>query len=245
MAGKRYFLSDFHLGIDTALSSREREIKIVRFLESIRHDLSELYLVGDVFDFWFEYREVVPKGYIRLFGKLAELADKGVEIHYFIGNHDMWMFDYLKDEIGAIMHKEPCILDIEGKKIFIGHGDGLGPGDYGYKTIKKVFRNPLAQWLLARLHPNLAIWIARFWSGQSRKQEKLPRPFEENTEWLIAYCEEQLKKMDVDYFVFGHRHLPIDHLLSNGKSRYINLGEWMHSYSYAHWDQKCTETSFL
>jgi len=236
MPKKTYFLSDFHLGIDTALPSAEREKKIVRFLDEIMPDLEELYLVGDVFDFWFEYKHVVPKGYIRLLGKLAEIADAGIPIHYFIGNHDMWMFDYLHDEIGANMHHQPLMIQLGDKRAWIGHGDGLGPGDYGYKFIKKVFRSKLCQWLFARLHPNFAIWLGQYWSGQSRKQEKMPAPFDEPKEWLVAYSEQMLTEQPADYYIFGHRHLPIDHLLSDGQSRYLNLGEWMHSYSYAVWD---------
>jgi len=236
MSKKTYFLSDFHLGIDTDLSSRERELKIVRFLDQIKDDVAELYLVGDVFDFWFEYKQVVPKGYIRLFGKLAELADAGVTVHYFIGNHDMWMFDYLKDEIGAIMHREPVMIQLGNKRAWIGHGDGLGPRDHGYKFIKKIFRNRVCQWLFARLHPNFSLALGQYWSGKSRLQEKSPAPFNESTEWLVAYSEEMLKEKPADYYIFGHRHLPIAHLLSNDRSRYINLGEWMYSYSYAVWN---------
>ncbi len=234
MSKKIYFLSDFHLGIDTGASSQERELKVVRFLESIRHEASDIYLMGDVFDFWYEYREVVPKGYIRLLGKLAELADSGIQLHYFIGNHDMWMFDYLADELDVQMYHQETVVQLHGRKLLIGHGDGLGPGDHGYKFIKKVFRNRICQWFFARIHPNLGIAIAKFWSGTSRKQEKMPRPWDRGSEWLVSYCEEQLGlDADIDYFIFGHRHLPIDHLLSNGSSRYVNLGDWMQSYSYA------------
>jgi len=152
---KVYFASDFHLGIDARLSSREREKQLVRWLEQIRKDAYSIYLVGDVFDFWFEYKTVVPKGYVRLLGKLAELRDEGIPIYFFTGNHDMWMFSYFEEELGIPIYREPIVREIMGKTFFIGHGDGLGPGDHGYKFIKRVFANPVCQWLFERLHPKI------------------------------------------------------------------------------------------
>ncbi len=231
-----YFLSDFHLGVDTVDTSAERERKVVRFLDSIRPYVSDLYLMGDVFDFWFEYRTVIPRGYIRLLGKLADLADDGVKIHYFIGNHDMWMRDYLEVELGATIYPDPITIVLDGKRLHIGHGDGLGPGDQGYKFIKKIFRNPISRRLFQAVHPDIGMRIAAFWSGTSRKKEPRPPAFTGEDEWLIQYCESVLDTIPADYYVFGHRHIMIDHLLSNGTSRYINLGEWMYSYSYAVWE---------
>jgi len=237
MTGKIYFISDFHLGAPDAAKSLIREKKIVRWLDRVSKDASEVYLLGDVFDFWFEYRHAVPRGYVRLLGKLAELSDKGIKIHYFTGNHDMWVFDYLPKEIGAVLYREPIQREIGGKSFYIGHGDGLGPGDHGYKFIKKVFANKLCQWLFARLHPNFGIPLALYFSRKSRiatgtTDEKF---LGEENEWLIIHSKEILSKKHYDYFVFGHRHLPLDVNLGTG-SRYINLGEWITHFTYAVFD---------
>lgn len=236
---KTYFASDFHLGVDGHLTSAARERQIVRWLTSIQEDAEAIYLVGDIFDFWFEYKTVVPKGFIRLLGKLAELRDNNIPIYFFTGNHDMWMFEYFEKELGIPIYREPIIRAIAGKQFFIGHGDGLGPGDYGYKMIKKIFTNPLCQWLFHRLHPNFGIGLAKYLSVKSRESDPVDEEFlgEEN-EWLLAYANEQLDMIapSIDYFVFGHRHLPIDILLKNQHSRYINIGEWLHNNSYGCFD---------
>ncbi len=244
---KIYFASDFHLGIDARLSSAEREKQIVRWLEYIRKDAAAIYLVGDVFDFWFEYRTVVPKGYVRLLGKLAELRDEGIPIYFFTGNHDMWMFRYFEEELGIPTYRKSIRRKLMGKEFLIGHGDGLGPGDHGYKFIKKAFANPVCQWLFERLHPNFGIWLARYWSGRSRNVTKMDtgRFLGEENEWLIAYARRKLEKEHIDYFVFGHRHLPIDYTLKGGESRYINLGEWMNYNSYAVFDGQKLEIEFF
>lgn len=247
MRRNTYFASDFHLGTDGKLTSKERERKIVRWLDTIKGDAAHIYLLGDVFDFWFEYKQVVPKGYTRLFGKLAELRDTGIPITFFIGNHDMWMFSYLEDEFSIPILRKPTSIEIEGKKFYIGHGDGLGPGDQGYKFIKKVFANPMAQWLFARIHPNFGVGLANFWSQKSRDSQKQYhyRWFGPEKEWLAQYANEQLKEEYYDYFVFGHRHLPIDFILNNKKSRYINLGEWLSQYSYAVFDGNDIQVKFF
>ncbi len=236
---KTYFASDFHLGVSARLTSAEREQQIVRWLlEVVSRDATALYLVGDVFDYWFEYRRAVPKGFTRLLGALATLRDGGLPIHFFTGNHDMWMFRYLTDEMGIPIHRHPITLTIDEKKIYIGHGDGLGPGDYGYKFIKRIFANPAAQWLFERVHPNAGLGLMQFFSGKSRDSQ----PDDEYTflgetrEWLLEYCRiqsEQAGDAAVDFYIFGHRHLPIDWLLPNQRSRYVNLGEWLHFNSYA------------
>lgn len=233
-----YFASDFHLGVDARLSSREREARIVRWLEDIRSDAAHIYLVGDLFDFWFEYQSVVPRGYVRLLGKLAELRDAGIPIDCFTGNHDMWLFDYFSTELGIPVHRQPIVREHRGKTFFIGHGDGLGPGDHGYKILKRFFASPVCQWLFARLHPNLAFALAHYWSGRSRAKNPGEERFHGvDGEWLIAFAEEELRRRpDIDYFIFGHRHLPIDHLLSNGRARYLNLGEWLTFCSYVRFD---------
>jgi UDP-2,3-diacylglucosamine hydrolase len=233
---KTYFASDFHLGVDARHSSKERERHIVRWLEQISPDAASIYLVGDIFDFWFEYGTVVPKGFTRLLGLLGRLRDAGLPIYYFTGNHDMWMFRYFEEELDIPTYREPIKVEIGDKKIFIGHGDGLGPGDKGYKFLKKVFSNTGCQWLFERIHPNLGMRIAQYWSGKSRLNQ-VPEPFlGAEREWLVQFSEAYLKEEDIDYFVFGHRHLALDYMLSNGWSRYINLGEWLHTYSYAVFD---------
>lgn len=232
-----YFASDFHLGIASHASAKEREAKVVRWLQSIEDQATHLYLVGDLFDFWFEYKKAVPRGYIRFLGQLARMRDKGLPIEIFTGNHDMWMFDYLEQELDLTIHREPIVRKHGAHTFYIGHGDGLGPGDYGYKRLKKVFAHPLAQWLFARLHPNFAFSIAEFWSQTSRKNNKEARTFlGPEEEWLVQYVEGLLQKETYDFWVFGHRHLTIDYTLSNGHSRYINLGEWMHQNSFGHYD---------
>ena len=244
--GKTYFASDFHLGVDGLHSSREREQKIVRWLEEIKGDADAIYLVGDVFDFWFEYQTVVPKGYVRLLGKLAELRDLGIAIYFFTGNHDMWMFRYFEEEFGIPIYRKPIVREIYGKTFFIGHGDGLGPGDHGYKFLKKVFANPVCQWLFERLHPNFGVALASYWSRKSRSVQPLGKKFYgEDKEWLIIYSNQKLETTPADYFVFGHRHLPINHVLKNGTSRYINLGDWLFDYAYAVFDGQNMELQFF
>ena len=234
---KIYFISDFHLGVPNATDSSKREDIIVSWLNSISNDAQILYLMGDVFDYWFEYKEVVPRGYVRLLGKLAELSDAGVELHYFAGNHDMWVFDYLPKEIGLQIHRDPIQRDYNGKKFFLGHGDGLGPGDFGYKCIKKFFSNKLAQWLFARIHPNTGIGLMKFFSRRSRLATGTSDDIYlgDDKEWLMIYSREILKREHYDYFIFGHRHMPLDKQL-NGQSRYINLGEWINHFTYAVFD---------
>ena len=235
---KIYFASDFHLGVADYKLSRQREDKVVRWLESIKNDAAELYLVGDVFDFWFEYKRAVPRGFIRFLGKLSELADAGVKITMFKGNHDMWMFGYLTEEIGVRIVSNELQIELGGKKFYIHHGDGLGPGDAKYKFLKKVFRSRICQWLFARIHPNLGIGIALSWSKHSRIAGMKKESFMgEKQEWLVIYSKEILQKTHIDYFIFGHRHLPLDITL-NENSRYINLGEWINYNSYAVFDGK-------
>ena len=236
---KLYFASDFHLGVPTHAKSLEREKRIIAWLDSIKEDAKSIYLLGDIFDFWFEYKTVVPKGYVRLLAKLANLVDDGIEINIIKGNHDMWMYDYLPKEIGVNILQDKTILRENGKQIFLAHGDGLGPGDLGYKLIKKVFASKICQWLFARLHPNFGIGIAQFWSRKSRiaNQEK-PDPFlGEEKEWLVSYCKRKQNEMDIDYFVFGHRHLPLE-IDIDERSKYINLGDWIHHNSYAVFDKE-------
>ena len=232
-----YFASDFHLGIPNHAASLEREKHIVKWLHTIAPDSGGLFLLGDLFDFWFEYKRVVPKGYVRLLGALAEMADSGIPVHIFTGNHDMWMRGYLADELGATVFKGPKDFTLHGKRFLLGHGDGLGPGDKGYKRLKRVFSNRTAQWLFARLHPNFAIWLANYWSQHSRLMDggHIPDYLGDDKEWLFQYCLQRLEQEHFDYFIFGHRHIPIDREVRPG-SRYLNLGDWIHHYTYAVFD---------
>lgn len=233
---KIYFASDFHLGVPSFEKSREREDRIVRWLDHIKQDAAELYLMGDVFDFWFEYNTAVPRGFVRFLGKLAELCDMGIKVTLFKGNHDMWMFGYLKKEIGVSIVPDELVLERNGKRFFLHHGDGLGPGDRKYKFLKKMFRSAFCQWLFARLHPNLGIGIALRWSRNSRiSNGKKEQRKQDEQEWLIVYSKETLVHTYYDYLIFGHRHLPLDVPLGKG-SRYINLGEWINYNTYAVFD---------
>jgi UDP-2,3-diacylglucosamine hydrolase len=235
-----YFASDFHLGVSARVSSREREDQVVAWLDHCwKTDAEGFYLVGDLFEFWFEWKEVVPRGYVRFFGKLAEIADAGIPVHIFTGNHDMWMKDYLETEIGVAMHWLPLRTQLMGHEMLIGHGDGLGPGDHGYKRLKRLFAARWAKWCYARLHPNFAMGLAFFFSGKSRSSQPPESEFlGADKEWLVAYSERKLSQDEsLDFCVFGHRHLPIDYQLSNGHSRYVNLGEWLHYTSYGRLDK--------
>ncbi len=240
---KIYFASDFHLGSPSHEESLVREKKLVRWLDSIKNQAEEIYLVGDLFDFWFEYKTVIPKGYVRILGKLAELRDSGIPIHFFVGNHDLWMFGYFEKELGIPVHFDPIVKQLGNKIFMIGHGDGIGPKDYGYKFIKKIFTNPFCQWLFHRLHPNFGIWLAKIWSRQSRLSNNDNEFLGEDDEWQIVYAKERLKKEKIDYFIFGHRHLTIEHPLENG-TRFINLGDWITNFSYAEFDGENLQLKF-
>lgn len=238
-SGKIYFASDLHLGVPDEKSSSAREKLFIQWLEMARKDAAEIFIIGDVFDFWHEYKTVVPKGHVRLLGKLAEITDAGTPVHLFTGNHDLWMFGYLEKEIGVQLHKKPIQRQFNGKQFFIGHGDGLGPGDHGYKFIKKVFNNPVCQFFFRWLHPDLGIGIANYFSRKSRYgnggQHKLEEFKGEEREWLVQYCRRVLGRGHIDYFLFGHRHLPLDIQLNEG-SRYVNTGDWLDYNSYAVFD---------
>ncbi len=232
-----YFISDFHLGAPNREASLEREKKIVHFLETIRDHTRELFILGDMFDFWYEYKTVVPKGFVRLLGTLATFTDQGIPVRFFIGNHDMWMQHYFQEELNIQVYEHPATFRYDGKNFYIGHGDGLGPGDHGYKRLKKIFRNRFCQWLFGQLHPTWGMGLANYFSARSRKKTgSADQVFlgEEN-EWLIIYAKEILAKEPIDYFVFGHRHLPLDIPLASN-SRYINLGDWIRSFTYAVFD---------
>lgn len=243
---KIYFASDFHLGTPNKTESKIREMRIIRWLDAIKFDAEAIYLIGDIFDFWFEYQHLVPKGYLHFLGKLAELRSLNIPIYFFTGNHDMWMFRYLEEELGIPTYHEPQSVEWHGKTFFIGHGDGLGPGEKSFKIMRKIFHSKQFQWFFKRFHPNFSFAIAHFWSSSSRKGKPSNPVFLGPTkEWLISYCERKIKTAPHDFFVFGHRHLAIDHTLSNQKSRYINTGEWLSTNSYAVFDGKKMEIQFF
>lgn len=234
---KIYFASDFHLGAPSYDLSRERERRIIAWLDFIKHDAQEIFLMGDVFDFWFEYATVVPKGYIRFLGKLAELNDAGIKLYFFKGNHDMWVFNYFKKEFNLNIVSDELEIERNGKKFFLHHGDGIGKGDKGYKLLKKVFRSKFCQFIFAWAHPNLGVGLANYWSSKSKLAKRNERKFEAvELDW-ITNLQETLNNQGkhFDYFIMGHRHYPID--VSIGKNaHYVNLGEWVNFNSYAVFD---------
>jgi UDP-2,3-diacylglucosamine hydrolase len=245
-SGKIYFASDLHLGTPDEICSAAREKLFVQWLEEVRTDASEIFILGDIFDFWHEYQLVIPKGFVRIQGKIAELCDAGIRVHVFTGNHDLWMFGYLEKELGVILHKQPIEREFGGKKFFIGHGDGLGPGDHGYKFIKKVFNNPVCQFCFRWLHPDVGVRIANYFSRKSRygNGAKVLEQFKgEEKEWLIKYSKRKLEKQHFDFFIFGHRHLPLD--IKLGASRYINTGDWLDYNSYAVFDEGNLELKYF
>lgn len=244
-----YFASDFHLGIPDHKSSLEREKKLVSWLNDVKEKADRIFLMGDVFDFWFEYKSVVPKGYVRLMGKLAEITDAGIPVHLFKGNHDIWAFNYLEKEINIILHRHPEVFDFNGRKFYLGHGDGLGPGDNGYKFLKKIFENRVNQWLFRWLHPDLGAGMALYFSKKSRtaniiKEGKKEEGSRIEDEMLYKYAQSLVKQgTSADYYIFGHRHLPTDKALSDG-SRLILLGDWITNFSYAVFNGRNLELKF-
>jgi UDP-2,3-diacylglucosamine hydrolase len=239
---KIYFLSDFHLIGNGNTQSLAREKKIVTFLSEIQPTAEAIFIVGDLFDFWYEYKTVVPKGFVRILGKLAEITDAGIPVHFFVGNHDMWMKNYFEKELNIPIYFEPKEFTFNDKSFLIGHGDGLGPGDNGYKFLKKIFRNPVCQFLFGILPPTIGIGLANYFSNKSRAHtggtdEKY---LGDENEWLVQYCKKKLVVKHTDYFIFGHRHLPINLALSQN-STYLNLGDWIQYFTYVEFDgTNCT-----
>ena len=238
---KIYFASDNHLGAPTPEESAPRERIFVQWLNHIKEDVGVLFLLGDLFDFWFEYKTVVPKGFVRVLGKLAELADAGIPIHFFVGNHDMWMLDYLEKEIGITVYYSPQEFTFNGKSFFIGHGDGLGPYDMGYKRMKKIFKNPFFQWCFRWLHPDWGMRLGHYLSVKNKliSGEEDAIFLGEENEWLAQYAKKKQQEKARDYYVFGHRHIPLD--IPIDQARYINLGDWISHYTYAVFDGKALE----
>lgn len=239
---KVYFASDNHLGAPTIEASRPREKKFVAWLDDIKHDAAAIFLLGDLFDFWFEYKTVVPKGFTRTLGKLAEISDAGIPIHYFVGNHDLWMNGYFEEELGIPVYHKPQEFTFNNASCLIGHGDGLGPGDKGYKRMKRVFTSPFFKWLFKWGHPDIGMRMAQYFSVKNKLisgDEDATFLGEEN-EWLAIYCRRKLEETHRDFFVFGHRHLPLEIQL-NEQSKYINLGDWIQYFTYGVFDGETFE----
>ena len=230
---KIYFASDQHLGAPTPKASLPREKKFVAWLDTIKEDAGTIFLLGDLFDFWFEYKTVVPKGFVRVLGKLAELKDAGIDIYFFVGNHDLWMRDYFQKELNIPVFHKPQEFEINGKIFLIGHGDGLGPSDHGYKRMKKVFTFPFFKWLFRWLHPDIGVRLGHYFSVKNKliSGDEDARFLGEENEWLAQYCRKKLTEKHYDFFVFGHRHLPLEINL-NTNSTYINLGDWIQYFTY-------------
>lgn len=257
---KVYFLSDVHLGSPSHLKkahktgaealtlpntsknkndyspNHEIERKLVRWFDSVKSDAKTIYLLGDIFDFWFEYKTVVPRGFTRVLGKIGELTDSGIEIHFFIGNHDLWVTDYLQKECGMIVHTEPLVKEIYGKKFFLAHGDGLGDNSKSFKVIRYLFHNKYCRKAFATIHPRWALSFAHKWSNHSRATGDLVDYLGEDKEHLVLFAKEQLKNSpNINFFIFGHRHILLDLMLST-TSRIVILGDWINYFSYAVFD---------
>ncbi|XMO88021.1 UDP-2,3-diacylglucosamine diphosphatase [Algibacter sp. AS12] len=234
---KIYFASDNHLGAPTKAASFPREKKFVAWLDEVKHDAAAIFLLGDLFDFWMEFKTVIPKGFTRTFGKLAEISDSGIPIYYFVGNHDLWMNGYFEEELNIPVYHKPKEFTFNNKTFLIGHGDGLGPGDKGYKRMKKVFTNPFFKWLFRWLHPDLGVRMAQYLSVKNKliSGDDDAIFLGKENEWLVQYCKRKLEDKHLDFFVFGHRHLPLNIDL-NATSKYINLGDWIQYYTYGVFD---------
>ena len=230
---KVYFASDQHLGAPTQEVSFPREKKFLKWLDEVKEDAAAIFLLGDLFDFWFEYKTVVPKGFVRVLGKLAELKDSGIPIYFFVGNHDLWMNDYFETELNIPVYHSPQEFKINEKTFFIGHGDGLGPHDKGYKRMKKVFTFPLFKWMFKWLHPDLGVRLGQYMSVKNKmiSGEDDAKFLGQDNEWLVQYCKRKLETKHYDYFIFGHRHLPLEIQLKEN-SKYFNTGDWVKYFTY-------------
>jgi UDP-2,3-diacylglucosamine hydrolase len=234
-SAKIYFAADVHLGLCAGTNATERENAFIAWLDKIKTDAETVFLLGDIFDFWFEYKYVVPRGFTRVIAKIAELIDNGIPVHFFTGNHDMWTFDYLENETGLIIHKKPLEITLHEKVFFLAHGDGLGKDDKSYMLLKNIFSCKFIQKLFAFLHPRTGMGIARTWSKHSRLSKGLAETFDENTDRLFAFAKQKLNEKHIDFFVFGHRHTPVQLNLFNN-SLFTIVGEWIHGREYAVFD---------
>lgn len=234
---KIYFSSDNHLGAPTSAESLPRERIFVRWLDTVKEDAAAIFLLGDLFDFWFEYKHVVPKGFVRVLGKLAEIRDSGIPIYFFVGNHDLWMNDYFEKELNIPVYHQPQEFTIENKLFLIGHGDGLGPNDKGFKRMKKVFTNPFFKWLFKWMHPDIGVAVAKHLSVKNKliSGEEDKEFLGEENEWLAQYAKRKLETKHYDYFIFGHRHFPME-IKVGENSTYFNLGDWITHFTYGVFD---------
>jgi len=247
--GMIYFISDAHLGSRALTSIRTRERRLVNFLEAIKEKATAVYMLGDIFDFWYEYRNVVPKGYTRFLGKVSELTDRGVEVHFLIGNHDIWCKNYLTEECGVVMHYEPCTVELYGQLFYLAHGDGLGDMDWKFRILRSMFHNPLLQWMFSAIHPRWSVHFGLEWARRSRlkhEREGVPRYMGEQGEPLVVYSKEYLRTHpDINYFIYGHRHIELDLMLSR-ETRLLILGEWTDLCTYAVFDgEKLVMENFI
>ncbi|MEM7549963.1 MAG: UDP-2,3-diacylglucosamine diphosphatase [Bacteroidota bacterium] len=239
---KLYFASDFHLGAPDQEASQERERRIIRWIDFTKRDAAAFFFVGDIFDFWYEYSKVIPKGFVRFIGKIAELHDQGIPVYFFGGNHDMWMYSYFQKEIGIEVILDPVSFECNGKYFHISHGDGLGPGDYFYKFLKKIFRGSVTRFFFHLLHPDLGIGLAHAWSKSSRSHNSSKSTNEADSvvpdkEILLSYSKSIQEKTPHDYYIFGHRHIPMSLQVSD-KSYYYNLGEWIKYFTYGVYEKE-------
>jgi UDP-2,3-diacylglucosamine hydrolase len=243
---KLYFVSDAHLGFPDHATSLVREKKLIAFLKEASADAKEIFLVGDIFDYWYEFKSVVPRGFTRLLGTISEITDSGIKVHFFAGNHDMWSFGYLEKECGVMFHKDEYIAEYNGKRFIVAHGDGMGPHDKGYKFLKKIFTSKVLRWMFSRLHPNFNLWYGQSWSYRRRKREK-PEEYTflgEEKEHLLQYSLHLLEKEHYDYMIYGHRHVPY-HKRHNDKTDIVLLGDWLHHYTYAVYDGTGIELKYF
>ncbi|MDR1331887.1 MAG: UDP-2,3-diacylglucosamine diphosphatase [Tannerella sp.] len=236
---KIYFAADAHLGNRYLPDPQAAEKRLVRWLDSIGAQARAIYFLGDMFDYWYEYRHVVPRGFVRFLGKLAELADRGVEIHLFAGNHDIWMFDYLPREIGAVIHQGPETVDLMGRRFLLAHGDEVGERPFTFRFLRAMFRNRICQRLYAAIHPRWTFAFARWWSYSSRKNGtdgQTPEMQAQQNTYLIDFAKAYLRTCpDIDCFIFGHRHVLLDMKLDPA-SRLLVAGDWMQHFSFIEWD---------
>ena len=234
-----YFASDQHLGAPNKQASFVREQKFIDWLDIIKEDAAVLFLVGDLFDFWFEYETVVPKGFVRVLGKLANMADSGIKIHYFVGNHDLWMKGYFEEELNIPVYHEPREFTFNGTTFFIGHGDGLGPDDKGFKRMKKVFTCAFSKWIFKWLHPDLGVRLGQYLSVKNKmiSGDEDSTFLGQDKEWLVQYAKRKESQQHRDHFIFGHRHLPLEIIINaETGAKYTNLGDWIVHFTYAMFD---------
>lgn len=239
---KTYFVSDVHLGAPALKNNNEREKIFVQWLDKAASDAGEIYLLGDIFDFWYEYRKVAPRGFVRTLGKIAEITDSGIPVHFFTGNHDLWIYDYLPSEVNIILHREPIVTNINGKTFLLGHGDGLDPNEKGYLILKRLFTSKTAQFLFSSLHPNLAFWVGHKWAKHSRLSKGTGPEVSKGPEFesCVTFARNKLLQQHIDFFIFGHRHILLEEEIAP-KSKVFILGEWINFFSYAVFDGQNVE----